>query len=62
VNGRRIPNIEMLNSEIAAWESEYNSQRKCIDWQFTTEDARVKLRMLHPVFQVSWCSRATLIF
>ena len=47
---RRIPNIELLNSEIAAWEAEYNNMCKCIDWQFTTDDARVKLRKLYPVF------------
>ena len=47
---RRIPNIEMLNGEITAWEAGYNNQRKCIDRRFTTEDARVKLRRLYPVF------------
>jgi len=47
---RRIPSINMLNGEIAAWEVEYNDQCKCIDWQFTTDDARVKLRRLYPVF------------
>ena len=47
---RRIPNIEMLNSEIATWEAEYNNMCRCIDWQFTTDDARVKLRRLYPVF------------
>jgi len=47
---RRIPTIEMLNSEIAAWEAEHNTECKCIDWQFATEDARIKLRRLYPVF------------
>ena len=47
---RRIPSIEMLNSEITAWEAEYNDQYKCVDWQFTAEDARVKLRRLHLAF------------
>jgi len=47
---RRIPTIEMLNSEIVAWKAEHNTDCKCIDWQFTTENARVKLRRLYPVF------------
>ena len=47
---RRIPNIVLLNNEIAAWEDEYNKQCKFIEWQFTTDDARVKLRRLYPVF------------
>jgi len=47
---RRIKSIEMLNAEIAAWEAEYNSTDRSISWQFTTEDARVKLRRLYPAF------------
>jgi len=47
---RRIPNIAMLNNEISAWESEYNSQCKCIEWRFTADNARVKLRRLYPAF------------
>jgi len=46
---RRIKNIELLNAEIAAWEAEYNSSSKTVNWQFTTEDARIKLRRLYPV-------------
>jgi hypothetical protein len=47
---RRIANLELLNSEIAAWEADYNSHCKIVNWQFTTADARVKLRKLYPVF------------
>lgn len=47
---RRIPNIDMLNQEIAAWENAYNSKQNAVDWQFSTEDARIKLKRLYPVF------------
>jgi len=48
--GRRIDNIETLNAELAAWEKDNNAKCKSINWQFTTPDARVKLRRLYPVF------------
>lgn len=47
---RRIPNIEMLRSETKAWESDRNTACKTVNWQFTTEDARIKLRHLYPQF------------
>ena len=47
---RRIESIELLNGEIASWEAEYNSECRSIDWQFTTDDARIKLWRLYPVF------------
>jgi len=46
---RRIPNIAVLNTEIAAWETAYNSQVKSVNWQFTTADARIKLKKLYPI-------------
>ena len=45
---RRIPNIKKLNAEIAAWEAAYNSEIKTVNWQFTTADARIKLKRLYP--------------
>lgn len=47
---RRIPNVDLLNQEISAWESEYNASHNSVKWQFTTDDARVKLLRLYPVF------------
>jgi len=47
---RRIDNIVTLNSEIVAWEHNYNSQIHSINWHFTTDDARIKLKRLYPVF------------
>jgi hypothetical protein len=45
---RRIPSIDILNGELAAWHSNRNSLQKGVDWQFTATDARVKLRRLYP--------------
>lgn len=45
---RRIENIEFLRKELAAWESERNSSHAKVNWQFTTQKARVKLVSLYP--------------
>lgn len=45
---RRIENIELLRKELSVWESERNSSRSEINWQFTTKDARTKLVSLYP--------------
>lgn len=47
---RRIPDLDMLNREITAWYLDRNNNRQQIKWQFTTEDARVKLHRLYPHF------------
>jgi len=48
--GRRIPSLELLNSEIAAWEKDFNASSKKINWQFTTNNARVRLVRIYPTF------------
>jgi hypothetical protein len=48
---RRIDSKELLATEVAAWEQERNSRECKINWQFTTADARVKLKPLYPSFQ-----------
>ena len=45
---RRIPDEKTLIREVAAWERARNSKRVKINWQFTTTDARIKLRTLYP--------------
>lgn len=37
-----------LREQVAAWESDRNAKQKGVDWQFTTADARVKLKRLYP--------------
>jgi hypothetical protein len=46
--GRRIETKEELEREAAAWEEERNERGVVIRWQFTTDDARIKLRRLYP--------------
>ncbi|SDD67438.1 DDE superfamily endonuclease [Natrinema hispanicum] len=43
---RRIPDAATLRAEVAAWERTRNEDESTIDWQFTTDDARIKLRQL----------------
>jgi DDE superfamily endonuclease len=45
---RRIPDKQTLTEEIAAWEDSRNKKHVKADWQFTTADARVKLKRLYP--------------
>jgi hypothetical protein len=49
---RRIPNQDTLRQEVAAWEETRNALGAAVNWRFTTEDARVKLRHLYPVHDV----------
>jgi len=46
---RRLPDIETLNSQLSAWHLRRNYNQKGVDWQFTTDDARIKLKTLYPV-------------
>ena len=46
---RRIPDAATLAVEVAAWQAERNAAGVKADWQFTTADARTKLRRLYPV-------------
>ena len=46
---RRIPSIAHLNRELSAWHSARNDKQKGVGWQFTTTDARVKLKHIYPV-------------
>jgi hypothetical protein len=45
---RRIPEINLIRTEVAAWELDRNHHATVIDWRFTTEDARIKLKRLYP--------------
>ena len=45
---RRIPNQDTLRKEIKAWEDKRNECKATMDWRFTTEDARIKLKRLYP--------------
>lgn len=44
--GRRIPDLELLNTELTAWADATNADERQVDWRFTTSDARIKLALL----------------
>ncbi len=44
----RIPDIETLQRETQAWQKRRNAEQKQVDWQWTTEDARIRLKHLYP--------------
>ena len=46
-----IGDATTLCQQVAAWESDRNRQQKAVDWQFTTADARIKLKRLYPRIQ-----------
>ena len=48
---RRIPSQEILEQETSAWQEKRNRDAIRVDWRFTTEDARVKLKSLDPSIQ-----------
>ncbi len=48
----RIPNKEILASEVTAWEVERNTSVVKVHWRFTTADARIKLKSLYPKIEL----------
>ena len=48
---RRIADSALLTDEVTAWTQQRNDARVTINWQFTTADARVKLKHLYPVIK-----------
>ena len=46
---RRIPDMDILSREVTVWEADRNAPGASVNWRFTTEMARIKLRHLYPV-------------
>ncbi len=49
---RRIVDQATVTAEVEAWQDHRNTQNATINWQFTTKDARIKLRRLYPTLHV----------
>ena len=49
---RRIADIETMRREVEAWESARNGMKAVVNWQFTTKDARIKLKRLYPTLEM----------
>lgn len=45
---RRIDTITEVRRQVTAWEKERNNKNATINWRFTTDDARIKLKRLYP--------------
>ena len=50
---RRIPDKETFIQETKVWCKERNESKAIIDWQFTTDDARIKLKRLYPIIKTA---------
>jgi hypothetical protein len=48
---RRLADQATLEREVAAWQAARNASGRGVDWRFTTEDARIKLKHLYPAIQ-----------
>ena len=48
----RLSDITMVSKNVAAWVQNRNAKQVGIDWRFTTEDARIKLKRLYPIVNV----------
>jgi hypothetical protein len=48
----RIPDLAALEREVRAWQQERNGAAAKMNWRFTTDAARIKLKRLYPTFQV----------
>jgi len=48
---RRIPDRETLTEEVKAWEARRNASPAPVNWRFTTEEARIKLKRLYPLIE-----------
>lgn len=48
----RLPDIDTVKQKTAAWQERRNQTQSTIDWRFTTEDARIKLKRLYPIVKV----------
>jgi hypothetical protein len=49
---RRIDGIEELRDEVSAWQAQRDQNRAKVCWQFTTPDARIKLKRLYPTLEM----------
>jgi hypothetical protein len=45
---RRIADLDILNTELTAWQNAINADQRQVNWHFTTKDARTKLKHLYP--------------
>jgi hypothetical protein len=47
---KRVPTLQRMRKEVSAWNRSRNREAKKINWRFTTDNARIKLKRLYPLF------------
>lgn len=47
---RRIPDVQNMRKQICAWQNDRNNRGAPVNWRFTTDQARIKLKRLYPKF------------
>jgi len=52
-SNRLLPDTQALERETGAWCEERNRLGTSVDWRFSTEDARIKLRKLYPSISIN---------
>ena len=48
---RRVSGVVELECEVAAWQARRNARATPVDWRFTADDARIKLKRLYPTIE-----------
>ena len=51
---RRMDNVDTLRREVRTWTTDRNAAGTKVNWQFTTADARIKLKRLYPSTEEQW--------
>ena len=52
IANNRIPNLEVLRNLLKPWAVGRNAAQKGVDWHFTAEDAKIKLKHLYPTIKI----------
>ena len=52
ISNNRIPDLPSLRRLLKPWAAARNAAQRGVDWQFTTDDARVKLKHLYPIIKI----------
>ncbi len=54
----RIGTLLQARRRVLAWQRQRNAQNATVDWQFTTDDARIKLKSLCPSMMLGQSTRS----
>ena len=59
IANNRIPNLEVLRNLLKPWAVGRNAAQKGVDWHFTAEEARIKLKHLYPTIKIQMLQTTT---